>query len=33
MEEDELEHIEHLPEITDPKAFDKVDDSFLKEQK
>lgn len=32
MEEDAVEHIEHLPEITDPEAFDKVDDSVFNDQ-
>ena len=27
-----VEHIEHLPEITDPEAFDKVDDSIFNDQ-
>ena len=32
IEEDAVEHIEHLPEITDPEAFDKVDDSVFNDQ-
>lgn len=30
--EDAVEHIEHLPELTDPEAFDKVDDSIFNDQ-
>lgn len=30
--EDAVEHIEHLPEISDPEAFDKVDDSVFNDQ-
>ena len=30
--EDAVEHIQHLPEITDPEAFDKVDDSVFNDQ-
>ena len=32
VEPDAVEHIEHLPEITDPEAFDKVDDSIFNDQ-
>jgi hypothetical protein len=31
-ESDAVEHIKHLPEITDPEAFDKVDDSLFNDQ-
>jgi len=31
-EPDAVEHIEHLPEITNPEAFDKVDDSLYNDQ-
>jgi hypothetical protein len=30
--QDAVEHIEHIPEITDPEAFDKVDDSMFNDQ-
>jgi adenine-specific DNA-methyltransferase len=30
--EDAVEHLKHLPEITDPDAFDKVDDSIFNDQ-
>ena len=29
---DVVEHLKHLPEITDPNAFDKVDDSIYNDQ-
>ena len=29
---DAVEHLEHLPEISDPEAFDKVDDSMFNDQ-
>ena len=29
---DAVEHLKHLPEITDPEAFDKVDDSVFNDQ-
>lgn len=31
-DEDAVEHIEHLPEITDPESFDRVDDSVFNDQ-
>jgi hypothetical protein len=31
-ESDAVEHIKHLPEISDPEAFDKVDDSVFNDQ-
>jgi hypothetical protein len=31
-EPDAVEHIEHLAELTDPEAFDKVDDSVFNDQ-
>jgi hypothetical protein len=30
--EDAVEHFKHLPEITDPESFDKVDDSVFNDQ-
>ena len=30
--EDAVEHVEHLPEFTEPDAFDKVDDSIFNDQ-
>ena len=30
--EDAVEHFIHLPEITDPESFDKVDDSVFNDQ-
>jgi hypothetical protein len=30
--EDAVEHIDRLPEITDPKAFDREDDSIYNDQ-
>jgi hypothetical protein len=32
FQEDAVEHIEHLPEISDPEAFDKYDDSLSNDQ-
>jgi hypothetical protein len=31
-DEDAVEHFRHLPEITDPESFDKVDDSVFNDQ-
>lgn len=30
--EDAVEHFQHLPEVTDPESFDKVDDSVFNDQ-
>jgi len=32
LQEDAVEHIERLPQITDPEAFDQVDDSMFNDQ-
>jgi len=32
LEADAVEHFKHLPEISDPEAFDKVDDSAFNDQ-
>ena len=31
-DEDAVEHFQHLPEVTDPESFDKVDDSVFNDQ-
>ena len=31
-EADAVEHFEHLPEVNDPEAFDKYDDSLYNDQ-